>query len=125
MTEAATNNSVETPSVPSGCESNSPDMDSASSPDAIVCLTPECGLVAFKRGLCSRCDSERRKFQKSHPDVTDAELVRLNLLAPKAPPPGRSPNTKERPPCWLPVAVVRLSKRKGTARKTRSKTAGT
>lgn len=90
------------------CE-HSPDLVSPSEP---ICLTPTCGLPAFKRGLCSRCDAERRKYQKQHPEVTDADLVKLGLLSPKTSPPGRRPNTKERQPLWLPLAVVKLSRRK-------------
>lgn len=90
------------------CE-HSPDSGLPSEP---TCLIPKCGLPAFKRGLCSRCDAERRKYQKQHPEVSDAELVKLGLLAAKTSPPGRRPNTKERQPLWLPLAVVKLSRRK-------------
>ena len=77
-----------------------------------LCLVEGCGLPAFKRGLCSRCDAERRKYQKMHPEVTDADLVKAKLLAPKTPPPGRRKGTAERKPLWLPLAAVRLSSRR-------------
>lgn len=82
------------------------------------CLTPNCHGPNFKRGLCSRCDSERRKYQKTHPEITDQVLVDAKVLAPKTSPPGRQPNTTERDPLWLPFAAVALAKR-------RSKTSST
>lgn len=77
------------------------------------CLTPNCHGPNFKRGLCSRCDSERRKYQKAHPEITDQVLVDAKVLAPKTSPPGRQPNTTERDPLWLPFAAVALAKRRG------------
>lgn len=74
------------------------------------CLTEGCGLSVLKRGLCGRCDAERRRYQKQHPEITDEILVALNLLAAKTSPPGRQKGTKEREPRWLPFAAIRLSR---------------